>query len=258
MHPADNAWQALGDGELSAVPAHALRQHRDGCARCQQRCSELETAQRECGALLAVLDAPMPSVDVNVVIWLAQARREASAWRSIAAAVAIVLIGAAATVAAASPLVWQMIARAWQTVVSTPRPVGSPNVGPTVGETTPQPVGIAIEPRGAVRIAFQAVQVGGEIRIALTNDSGKVSVVANRSVPYSVRSTTVVISNAGTDATYDIVIPRNSPQATVLVAGEEVFVKDGWRVSTHLAGVGQADRYVLPFSAFDATKRGVR
>src|SRR5262249_55579135 len=134
----------------------------------------------------------------------------------------------------------------WHRVHPSP---AAPAPAPTPPAGEPSPVGIAVETRVATRVAFETTQRGGEIRVRLDSAARKISVSATRSVPYAVRSGAVVIANANSDASYDVVIPAaGTAVVTVLVAGRPVLEKDGARVSIR-AGAVRGDTWVIPFSA---------
>ena len=233
-HPADGDLRALLDDELPAARSLEVEQHASTCAVCRARLSALDAELQETRALLNLLPAaePLPALRIDAI--MRRARRPRLRWGAIAAALALFV----ATVAGATvgrPYVQALVARIRAVVHPTP-PV-PPNASGR-GQA-----GIAFVPGPLAEIAFDASQATGALHVSLA-DTAEVLIDPTASVTYRVHPDGVIVHNRGSEASYDIVVPRQAAHVRILVAGRVLFEKIGSAVSA-TAPAETAGRYVI-------------
>jgi hypothetical protein len=242
MHPTEADWQALVDGEATPAVAVTLHRHGRDCPGCRERYAVLTRARDERVVLFAALDVPVPRPDIEQVIRRAQ-REQRSLWRPPAVAAALLLCAAGAMAALVSPAGRRLVTRTWQWLAAA-NPLSR---SAQARSGSPTSWGIAFAADGRIDIAFEAPQATGELRVRLSDSTGKALVVATAPVRYTVRSTHLTIGNAGSTASYDITIPRAGSQATLRVGGVTVLTKDHSRIAVANGGRRVGEAYVLPF-----------
>ncbi|MEP7324744.1 MAG: zf-HC2 domain-containing protein [Gemmatimonadota bacterium] len=237
MHPDDSAWRALLDGELAPVVAAELEQHLGNCPVCKVSTSAIAGDRTRVRGLLSLLGGSIPVPNVDDV--LARAKRPTS--RRWALLAAMILLGMV-TVAGAT------IATRWFRTSAGAVQRSQPTT--PVGKRFPQadsPVstGISLEAGDTAEIVFLSSQAAGTLTI-MEGDGSNVEVVATGFVPYTVRNGRVTITNEGTNADYQITIPRRLLRAEVRVADRVLFAKRGPLISAAVKPES-AGIYLLPF-----------
>lgn len=234
-HPADGDLRALLDGELPAVQRLEVEHHIRACAMCRARLSALESASQETTALLKLLPTGTPDLRIETIV--SRARRPRLRWGAIAAGLALVV----ATVAGATvgrPYVRALAARIRAVVHPASPARAAPPEPRDIGK-----VGIAFVPGPQADITFDASQSAGALRVSLA-DTAKLVIDPTASVTYRVYPGGVVVHNRGSEASYDIVVPRHAPHVRILVAGRLLFEKSGSSISA-AAPAEPSGRYVF-------------
>jgi anti-sigma factor RsiW len=243
VHLTDPELQALDDGEVAQPAATVMRQHLAECPACRGRFDALQRAHAEAAALLAVTDAPAPSLSAETIIRRANYRASRRRVMTVVATGATVLMAVAASAAipgspTRSLLAKLLTARSAEQVPHTQQ-VGTP--------ADTESVGVALVPDHEVVISFGAQQTSGTIRVHLT-DSTTVSVTAPGRLKYSVGTQSVVVSNANSQFSFDISLPRGLHRARIMVVSRVVFQ----RQDSSVLSIGKQDslgRYVIPFNS---------
>jgi hypothetical protein len=231
-HPADGDLRALLDSELPAARRLDVQQHADACAACRARLAALEAASEEARALLDLLPAAQADLRIDTIVRRARSTR--LRWGAIAAALTLI-VATAAGATVGRPYVRALIARIRAVV----RPASPPSSEPQAHRQA----GIAFVPGPLVEIAFDAPQPAGSLHVSLA-DTTELVIDPTASVTYRVHPGGLIVHNRGSDASYDIVVPRDAPHVRILVAGRVLFEKVGSGISgTPLAGT--AGRYVI-------------
>ena len=243
MHLEEEQLQRLLDHELSAREEKEAREHVAGCDACRARLADAEREEGEVHALLCAVDTPPPAVDAEGValraeLMRAAARPRGSSWLRRAAAV-IMVVGVAGVAYAipGSPV------RKW--VHDLVRQVGGrPEVrsgGAAVPRgAAPNVSGIAVAPGEKLSILFTG---GGQVRVTLT-DENEVRVIAPAgAATFTTKAEYVLIGARDSSATFDVGIPRSAPWVEILAHDEQVFLKQGARISTN--ATSSAGGYLL-------------
>jgi hypothetical protein len=217
-HRADGDLRAQLDGELPAGERLAAEQHIRACAICRAHLAGLEAAAQETVALLQLLPTATPDLRIETIV--ARARGPRLRWGAIAAAL---LLGVA-TVAGATvgrPYIRELVARVRAVVRSAPP---APPEAPAPLERGQ--VGIGFVPGSQADISFDAPQAAGMLRLSLA-DTAKLMIDPSAPVTYRVHPGGVIVHNAGSEASYEIVVPRQARHVRILVAGRVLFEKMG-------------------------------
>lgn len=216
-HPPDGDLRALLDGELPAERRADVEQHARACAGCRDRLASLDAASRETRALLDLLPAAEPELRIDTIV--RRGRRTRVRWGAIAAALALV-VATAAGATVGRPYVRALLAR----IRSVVRPTSPPLEQPAHGQ------GIAFVPGPSAEITFDAPQAAGALRVSLA-DTTELVIDPTASVTYRVHPGGVIVHNRGSQASYDIVVPRRAPHVRILVSGRVLFEKIGSGIS---------------------------
>jgi hypothetical protein len=93
--------------------------------------------------------------------------------------------------------------------------------------------GIAFVPEHQAHITFAAEQTLGILRVRLTNDASlKITQTsADRDARFTLTPDGAAVSNAGSTASYEILIPATVARARIHVAGRTVYTKMGVQLS---------------------------
>ena len=235
-HPADGDLRALLDGELPAAQQLEVERHTVACGVCRARLAALKSASQETAALLNLLPSAAPDLRIESIV--ARARRPSLRWGAIAAALALFV----ATVAGATvgrPYVRALV----EQIQAVLRPAPPP---PPAPPQTPAPLGqlgVAVIPGPQIDISFDAPQSAGVLRVSLV-DTGKLVIDPTASVTYRVYPEGVVVHNRWSEASYDVLVPRQARHVRILVAGRVLFEKIGSNI-TATAPAEPAGRYVF-------------
>ena len=220
-HPADGDLRALLDDELPVARRLEVEQHAGTCAACRARLAALEAAAQETRALLDLLPTAQPALRIDTII--RGARRPRLRWGTVAAALALCV----ATVAGATvgrPYVRALVARI-RAVVRPTTPAPALPAPPGHGQA-----GIAFVPGPLAEISFDAPQAAGALHVSLA-DTTELMINPSAPVTYRVHPGGVVVHNRGSEASYEIVVPRDALHVRILVAGRLLFEKTGSRIT---------------------------
>lgn len=224
-HPADGDLRALLDGELPAAQRLQVEQHTGACGVCRARLAALESASQETAALLNLLPRAEPDLRIESIV--ARARRpRLRRWGAIAAALALFI----ATVAGATvgrPYVRALVEQIRAVVRPAPAAPPPPQTPkpPSLGQ-----LGVAVLPGPQTDISFDAPQSAGTLRVSLA-DTVKLVIDPTASVTYRVYPGGVIVHNRGSEASYEVLVPRQARHVRILVAGRVVFEKTGSSIS---------------------------
>jgi len=219
-HPTDGDLRALLDGELPAAQRLPVEQHTAECAVCRARLAELESAAQETAALLTLLPTAAPNLRIESIV--ARASRPRLRWGVIAAGLALFV----ATVAGATvgrPYVRALVEQIRGIVRPTPPAPPTPN--PSLGQ-----LGVAVAPGPQTDISFDATQSAGTLRVVLA-DTTKLVIDPTAAVTYRIYPGGVIVHNSGSDASYEVLVPRRARHVRILVAGRLLFEKAGSSIS---------------------------
>ena len=210
----------------------------------------------EVGALLRHLDHPLPSVQATEL--MKRAGRRPWTWMGKAAAMLLIVGAGGIAWAAPGSVLPSLVAKATTWIVGArtaqvrPVPVAAPAPAPA---PVPSPAfsGVAVSPGAHLIIAFSSTQTEGAARVSLA-DASDVSVrTAVGAAAFTSTDDRLIIDNAKSRATFEIVIPRNAARVEILVEGRRVFEKVGLRVTARNAQQSR-DLYVLPLARSGANR----
>jgi hypothetical protein len=254
MHLTDDELLALIDGELTPRGKGRAVQHLDECLSCAQRLEGWRESEAHAAELLRATDHPAPDVSADQVMALAS-RPPSRRWRAeLAAGLALLILTAAATAAVPGSLLRRYAERLLaRTSFSDTR------VTPMGHHESSSPhhsaaSGIAWVPVGDVEILFRDTQSAGVMRITL-GDSGAVRVAhQGGSAGYSLTNTGIVVENAGSSASYAIVLPRGEARVVIRVGDRAVFKKRDSQITAD--GVRESrGTYVVAFTKLGRRKQ---
>ena len=237
MHPGDSTWRALMDGEVAPVMVAELEDHLGDCQVCQQSASAIARDRSAVRELLSSLGGTVPLPSVDEVLTRAK-RPNTHRWALLAA---MILLG---MVTVAGATIATRLFRAAAETVQRPQRTG-PREKSVPQADRPVSTGIALEADEAAQIVFLSSQASGSLTI-MEGDRSSVEVVATAAVPYAVRNGRVTITNGGTNADYQITIPRRLLRAEVWVADRVLFAKRGPLI-TAAVKPDSTGKYLLPF-----------
>ncbi len=181
--------------------------------------------------LLRAVDHPVPTISIDTIMSRARRRTRWHAWLGAAA----VLFAAGAAAAAVSP---STVVRYVRAVLAHQRAeiagiARRPAVSSATARRPAQAVrGVSFVPGNRVDIAFRDRQATGVLRVRIA-DVPSVQLSHDSSVAaYTLTATGVMVDNAGSSASYELVIPRNVARARVVVGARTVLIKEADRVTS--------------------------
>ena len=208
----------------------------------------------EVGTLLRQLDHPLPSVQATDLM----KRPERRQWTWMGKAASVLLIVGLGGIAWAAPgsVLPSLVAKAtaWIVGARTP-PVRPVAAAAPVPAPVPAPAfsGVAVSPGAHLIIAFSSAQAEGAARVSLADVSDVSVRTAAGAAAFTSTDDRLIIDNAKSRATFEIVIPRNAARVEILVEGRRVFEKVGLRVTARNAQQSRG-LYVLPLSRSGANR----
>jgi hypothetical protein len=217
-HPADGDLRAFLDGELPAAERLEVERHTGACDVCSAQLAALVFASQETAALLNLLPSAAPDLRIESIV--SRARRPRLRWGAIAAGLALFV----ATVAGATvgrPYVRALVEQIRAVVHPAPPAPPPPQTPSNLGQ-----LGVAFVPGPQSEISFDALQSAGTLRVSLA-DSVKLVIDPTASVTYRVYPGGVIVHNRGSDASYEVLVPRRAHHVRILVAGRVLFEKLG-------------------------------
>ena len=205
-------------GELEPGPLATVERHLALCEDCAGRLAEARRDEQGLLSLLETIDHDPPAIDWGAVT--REARPGAPPRSLIAASLAfLVVAGGILYAIPGSPL---------RTFVG------------SVHRDSPEPVapiptdravsGIAVEPADPFEVAFAAPQRTGRIRVTVVPSSRLDLRVLGAPVELESGPDRLVVSNAGSESAYELLVPRALRSLRVTVAGHTVFDRRGGEV----------------------------
>jgi hypothetical protein len=218
MHPSDAALLALVHDELSSGEAAAIRSHLAGCAGCREREAGVRSGEAKIGALLRLLDHPVP---VRVAPG-ARARRFGVRQAALAASLAVFLAGAAAAAVPGSPLNQWFRSQLGGAPSTAPRAAPS---APAPAAATPAQVagGVEIPAPRALVVTFAEAEAGGLLTVRAGSQANASLQAYGGDVGYQVGDGRIEVDNRKPAGRYTLVVPATLSRLTVLVDGRSVF-----------------------------------
>jgi len=229
MHLDEEQVQRLLDGELPPVESTRVRAHVAECVDCLARVNLGRREDEESRELLRALDHPLPPLPAHTVVVRARSRRWG--WMYRAAAVLFVLgVGGVAWAAPGSPLraLLREVVAAMSAAPSQPAPTPAP-------ADTPVFAGIAVAPGASLLIHFASAQGDGAFEVALTDGAEVVVRGPVGAATFTSGDDGIVIDNSGSDATFEIEIPRGAARVEIRVDGTRVLLKSGAAITAATA-----------------------
>jgi hypothetical protein len=235
VHLDTETLERLLHDELDPRREAESRRHLEACPDCRERLTDAGRREARIFGLFEALDHE-PSVERlglpaehSAEQAPAPARPVAPtrpAWLRIAASIAFVIAAGGVLYALpGSPL------REW---IAGPeanpdeRPIGEGRAAGDAGALS----GLTVRPDGPYEIAFLAGQSSGRIRVELAPSPDAEVRVAGEPVGLESGPDRLVVSNAGSRASYVIRLPAEGPTIAILLDGRIVFRKQGERVET--------------------------
>lgn len=227
--------------ELEPGREVSIRDHLASCSDCARRLAEAQSQERRLFALLNELDHDPPLSGPGAI--LENVHRRTARPSLIAACLALLVAGAGIVYAIpGSPV------REWvRGILAGDR--SETGSAATMGDRGGLS-GIAVEPTYPFEIRFTAVQETGRIRVVLASGSDVEVRVEGEPVGLESQADRLVISNLGSRASYEIVVPESAPQVRVRVGSRVVLVKDGEDVRS-LVPSDSAGGYLIDLSRGD-------
>ena len=243
MHPSDAILLALIHGEPDDRTAAHARAHLASCAECAGRSAALAKAETEVGALLSLLDHPVPFHPMPV----SQPARPRWARPAVAASLALLLAGAAAAAVPATALHRWIAARLGAAPVTAAAPA-APAPPPAHG----QEGGVELPGTGALTVTFAVPEPAGRLTVSAGARRGAVLHAFGGDVGYQVGRGRIAVDNRRPAGRYSLEVPADLAHLTVLVAGRPVFDSERRALDavpdtvSPLPGAHAMSRWVLP------------
>jgi anti-sigma factor RsiW len=240
MHPTEGSWREVLDREIDPVLQAYFDSHLTYCAECQAKLATLRDQRNGVAGLLEQLGGPAPARSAAET--LRRAARKSSHRRMLAAATIALCLATAAGATVRAGLLGRL------SDVFHPGPSPTSTIAPAAQASTGVPTssGLAFDAPPRLEVAFQEWQGEGEIVIVLSPEP-EFSISASSQSDYSVRRGRVTVANRGGRASYRIILPLSLTDASIRVAGREVFSRRGTTISTQARADG-AGSYHLPLS----------
>jgi hypothetical protein len=187
-----------------------------------------QLSDEELSALFRAIDHPAPTLRAERVMALSRARRLRRS--TLLAAATVVLAATVASAAVPGSPVRTLIDRVL--APSTPRAGAS---APAQAQAPDDAVarGIAFVPEHRTRISFAATQPMGSLRVRLTSGASLriTQTSSDRDAQFALTPDGVSVSNGGSTASYEILIPISIADARIHIAGKVVYSKAGVELS---------------------------
>jgi hypothetical protein len=108
--------------------------------------------------------------------------------------------------------------------------------------------GIAVPPSARFVIRFTTTQRKGSVTVTLTNEPDISISSLYGTATFTSENDRVTIDNAGSEASYDIELPRTARWVEILVASRRILLKRGDQIVTS-RGADAGGHYVLPLTS---------
>jgi anti-sigma factor RsiW len=218
MHPSDAALFGLVHDELPAGEVAAIRSHLAGCAECREREVGLRAGDAQIGALLRLLDHPVPARGAPE----GRGSRFGVRRAALAASLAVFLAGAAAAAVPGTALNRWFRSQLGSATPTAPR-AASP--APAAAPTAPAQVagGVEIPAPRALVVTFAEPEPSGVLSVRATTRANASLQAYGGDVAYQVGDGRIEVDNHKPAGRYSLEVPATLPRLTVLVAGRAVF-----------------------------------
>jgi anti-sigma factor RsiW len=218
VHPTEASLLALVHGELDGRAAAAIRTHLSGCAECAAIETALRREDADVGALLRVLDHPVPSRSTPAL----PTPRFRFRNPALAASLALLLAGVAAAAVPGTALNRWVRGRLEGAPPTAPR--AAPSV-PTTAPTAPGQAagGIEIPTPRALVLAFALPEPDGMLTVRTTDRADAALRAYGGDVAYEVADGRIQVDNRRPARRYMLEVPAALGRLTVLVADRPVF-----------------------------------
>lgn len=218
MHPNDAALLALIHGELPAGQATSIRSHLAQCATCRERETALRTGDAQIGALLRLLDHPVPAR----IAPQAGGPRLGVRRAALAASLAVFLAGAAAAAVPGTAL-----NRWFRNQLGGAPPTAPQAASPTPAPAAPAPAqaagGVEIPVPRALMVTFVEPQAHGTLTVRVSSRADASLQAYGGDVAYQVSDGRIEVDNRKPAGRYTLDVPAGLSRLTVIVGGRSVF-----------------------------------
>jgi hypothetical protein len=223
MHLSDEQIQRFLHGELDARSKEALSRHVAACEFCARLLAQAEREQSEIFGLLCHLDHPAPRVDAESFTRKSGAF---TVWgRRAAVFVAAAALAGAAYAIPGSPLpAWVKQVADW---IDRDGGSDSPPAEKSPAIDRPTTSGIAVPAHERFTIAFLTEQTDGVVAVSLADGPNVVVRVLGGTATFTTDVDRLTIDNRGSEADYEIEIPRGASYVEVFVGTRRFILKDG-------------------------------
>lgn len=184
--------------------------------------SNEQFADAELSRLLASIDHRVPLANVNDVI--RRARTRTGRPSLLIAAMALLAVAGVAAASVPDTILHRYAQRLFARVTQAPATVAS---APAASDAASR--GISFEAGAQVDVDFRAAQASGALQVRWADVSTVLlaQTGSNGEAHYALTPDGVTVDNAGSTASYSLVLPRALPRARVRIAGRVVLSKDG-------------------------------
>lgn len=186
---------------------------------------ERHLTDNEFAQLLTLLDHPVPRVDATQI--MTRVRKSRTKKSAMLAAAALLFAATIATAAVPGTALHDLVRTLFEEESTA---VVNPHRGSRVQREPPAaaPRGIAFAPRDHATIVFRAEQSSGELYVRVDSSSSvKITATGDGDARYELTPDGAEVENAGSTASYEIVIPAALAHATVRVNGRVMSSKEG-------------------------------
>jgi anti-sigma factor RsiW len=246
VHLDTETLERLLHDELDPRREAESRRHLDACPDCRELLADAGRREARIFGLFEELDHEPSAAQLALPGGLRAERepaRKRPAWYRIAASIALVI--------AAGGLLYALPGSPLREWISGPgadgRGIGDGGAGRSE-EVAGALSGLTVRPDGPYEIAFLARQSSGRIRVELTPSRDVQIRVAGEPVGLESGPDRLVVSNAGSHASYEIRLPAAGPPLGILLDGRIVFHKEGDRVETG-ADLDPSGAYLIDLSS---------
>lgn len=217
MHLDEETLQRLLHGELAGPGESRARTHLASCRECARRLEEAAREEERIFGLLETLDHAPPATGPESILAGGPAPER---WRSrIAAGVAFLLVvGGIAVAVPGSPV------RDWVRGALRGEPPPAAVEADRPGEESV--AGVSVDPGELIEVAFEESQERGRILVRLVRAPELQVRIHGGSPGIRVHSDRIVVANAGSAASYEILVPESAPRVRVRVGARVLFEKE--------------------------------
>ena len=244
MHLDPETLERLLHDELGPGREAESRRHLDVCPDCRERLADAGRREARIFGLFEELDHEPSAAQLALPSSeRAELARTRPVWYRIAASIALVIAAGGLLYALPGSPVREWISGRGADEGG----IGDGGAGRSE-EVAAALSGLTIRPDGAYEIAFLSPQSSGRIRIELTPSPEVQIRVAGEPVGLESGPERLVVSNAGSRASYEIRIPAAGPPIGILVDGRIAFRRQGDRVET-AAELDPSGAYLIDLSS---------